>query len=271
MKLSVLLPLHAGDAPEALRECLESIGCQTSLPEEVTVVEDGPLRSAHTRVLDRWGEASSVPVRRIRLRRNLGIAAALNVGVRECRYDWVARMDADDIMLPDRLARQRQHLSSGDSDVVGTWIREFNPATGSRGGIRAVPTSHEGVVRWARWARTPMNHMTVIYPKAAVTDVGGYPEDLRKYQDMVLWARLISAGYRLNNIPEVLVEARAGPDFIDRRRGIDYWRCEVQMLRYLRGSGHMGSGRVLLSAAARAAVRAAPRAVLRRMYRVVRR
>jgi glycosyltransferase involved in cell wall biosynthesis len=114
---SLLLPVYAGDQAGALDAALLSATAgQTLPPSQVVLVQDGPVDAALAGVLDQWAQQPEVTL--VRLPENRGIAAALNAGLTACRYGIVARLDADDVALPDRFAAQVP-LVAGGLDVVG--------------------------------------------------------------------------------------------------------------------------------------------------------
>lgn len=91
--------------------------------------------------------------------------------------------------------------------------------------IRRVETSHDAIVNMAK-TRTPINHVSAMYSKSAVLEVGGYSKDFGKLEDYKLWIDLISAGKKLSNLDDVLVNVRVGKEFIERRsnkREIQDW------------------------------------------------
>ena len=155
--VSVLLPVYAKDDPSHLARALDSIAEQTVAPDEVVVVEDGPIGTGLVDALER--AELRLPLRRVRLTRNLGMGCAMAVGLDACRYPWVARMDADDVCRPDRIERQLQYVAAHpEVDAVGSWITEFDQDEQAIYAERRVPLDHEGIRRYAR-SRNPMNHM----------------------------------------------------------------------------------------------------------------
>lgn len=95
-------------------------------------------------------------------------------------------------------------------------------------------------VRRSAAGRNPMNHMTVLFRKSSVLAVGGY-EDMKGFEDYYLWGRMLAAGYRLANLPEVCVLARVA-GLQSRRGGWKYFRQTVRLERALRSCGLFGAG-----------------------------
>ena len=106
-RLSVLLPVWAGDRPDFLTTAFEStVDDQTRPPDQVVIVRDGPVGDQLAGRITELAAASSVPVDVLALDQNVGLGPALDAGLAACRHPIVARMDADDISLPHRFAVQ---------------------------------------------------------------------------------------------------------------------------------------------------------------------
>ena len=119
-EFSLLMAVYAGDQPDFLvRAFRSSVHEQSRRPDEVVVVQDGPLRAELTACLDGLVRTCPVPVRVVVLPVNVGLACAMEAGLAQCRYDVVARMDADDVSLPSRFAVTVPVLEAG-ADLVGT-------------------------------------------------------------------------------------------------------------------------------------------------------
>ena len=126
-RISVLMSTYAGEKEANLRSAVTSILEQTSLPDELVLVIDGPVGIELEAVIADLEKRSASPVVRIvRLHKNLGLARALNQGLSVCAGEYVARMDSDDISYRDRLERQTSVLIADPSlDLVASWHAEF--------------------------------------------------------------------------------------------------------------------------------------------------
>ena len=213
-EVSVLLPVFNGAT--TLPRALASVRRQRTVSWECVVVDDGSLDDSAQVV-----EAVCKIDPRFRLvRRNHGgIVAALRVGLAACRAPFVARMDADDAMLPQRLAIQRAALQN-DTDLcaVGSHVQLF-PREGISEGrlayerwLNSLTSAHD--VEVDAFVECPIAHPTLM----ARTDVlqrfnyraGGWPEDY----DLVL--RLLAAGHRIGVVPKVLLRWRDSPHRLSR-------------------------------------------------------
>jgi hypothetical protein len=139
-------------------------------------------------------------------------------------------MDADDVAVNDRFEQQLEYLSSNPGvDVVGGYIGEFRNEPEKIDQIRKVPLEAAEVKPYSRF-RCPTNHPTVMFRRESVLDAGNY-QSLRSQQDYELWMRMLSQGYSIENIPEVLVRCRAGDSLYDRRGGLEYAQLEYSLQR----------------------------------------
>jgi len=262
--VSVLMPVHAGLDPGHLARALESIAEQTRPPDEVVLVEDGPLGDAHHDVI-----AAAVrrlpPVVRELLPVNRGAGAANQVGLLRCTGTWVLKADGDDVSLPHRLERQLAHVAESGAGVVGSAMWEFRGAEGDVVSVRTPPLGHDDIVRRMRW-NNPMNHPTTLYRADLARAAGGYG-DLRYMQDYDLFARMLSRGARFANLAEPLVLFRAGDAVLARRRSPAMRRCEWELQGNLRRYGVVGPVRRYANFAARQGARMLPAPAMARLHR----
>ena len=265
MTFSVLFSVYQYEKHEYLDQALQSIEKQTLIPNEIVLVKDGPLTPDLEEVIARHGKNSAIPYNVVPLERNVGLGEALNIGLEHCSHAWIARMDTDDIALPDRFEKQFAHVEKNpDLDLLGGWIREFGVSPDEPGTIRKVPTEHEAIVRFAKF-RNPMNHMTVVFRKRAVLEAGGY-RHFPGFEDYALWMRMIHSGARLGNLSEILVLARTGQEMIKRRRGWDYLQKEWRFQCWLREMDFIGSGEFVRNILLRLPPRVLPESLTRKVY-----
>jgi glycosyltransferase involved in cell wall biosynthesis len=262
--LSVLIPVHAGADAEHFARALDSVVQQTRVPDEVLVVEDGPLVPAQTEVLEAFGRAHPELLRRLRLPVNRGSGAALAAGMLEARGDVVARMDADDIALPHRFATQLRLLEQSGCDVVGASMLEFEGDEGNVVAVRRLPGTHEQIARYAR-TRSPLNHPTVLLRRDAALDAGNYQE-IGLVEDYDLWARMLANGARMSNVDEPLVLFRCSPAMFERRGGMRHLRAEWLLQRRLQDYGLIGPVRRWANLVVRIGFRLLPTRLLRTAY-----
>ena len=222
-EFSVLMSVYYKENSNNLKLALDSVINQTLMPNEIILVEDGPLTDELYKLIDEY-EKKYEFLKIVKLEKNSGLGIALNEGLKHCHYEYVARMDSDDISLPNRFEEQVKFITEHqDIDVVGSNIIEFDDETGNDLNYKLVPLSQEEVKTYIK-KRNPMNHMTVFFKKSSVIDSGSYI-NCPLFEDYFLWARMISKGYKLANIEKTLLRARSGMNMCSRRGSISYIKC----------------------------------------------
>ena len=228
MNFSVLLSLYIKEKPEFLRECLESLKNQTLPATEIVMVYDGSITTELEEVVTQF--ITFLPIKIIRLPQNVGLGKALNEGLKHCSYNWVFRMDTDDICLPERFAKQVNFISQyPDVVLFSGHIAEFTEDKTIVISYRKVPIGNEKIKKYAL-SRSPFNHMAVAFLKDIIEEVGGYQHHLF-LEDYNLWLRVIAKGYEVGNLGETLVLVRAGDSMVSRRRGKEYIKGEWQLFK----------------------------------------
>jgi glycosyltransferase involved in cell wall biosynthesis len=266
MKLSVLMSVYHKESPEFLRQSLESVAAQTVQPDEVVMVKDGPVGAELDAVIGT--RCGKTPVVTVQLAINVGLGPALNAGLGRCEGDLIARMDSDDICLPDRFEKQLAFLEQHpDADVVGGAIGEFHSDPARILSIRRMPCSAELLGRMAR-RRNPLNHMTVMFRKSSVLAAGSY-QSCPGFEDYDLWARMLMSGMRLYNLHDVLVQVRCGNGMQRRRGGFAYLRAETALQHHFMKTGFLSKRQFLLNVLARAPIRVTPPGFRTAFYRWV--
>lgn len=265
---TVLLPVYRADRPDHLRRAFDSCTREQKLPpDSVVIVRDGPIPPPLATMLGELVAGSPVPVEVVALERNLGLARALEAGLRRCRSPIIARVDADDVSLPERFARQVPLVRAG-LDLIGSAIVEFVADEEERGLVRVPPVGAERIAHYARF-HDPFNHPSVVYRKTAVEAAGGY-RDLPGLEDYWLFARMIAAGARVENLVEPLVLYRVGAGAYARRGGLRLLRSELALQRRLRAEAFTTRWEYLRNVAVRGGYRLVPERLRRWAYHTAR-
>lgn len=216
------MSVYSKENPEYLKQSLNSIINQTVKPDEIVVVKDGPLTSELENVIEKYKNTFKNLFKIVDIKENVGLGLALREGVLNCSNEIIARMDTDDICIPERFEKQIKFLENNpDIDIVGSWISEFKNSPENIYAQRIVPLSHNKIHEFAKW-RNPMNHMTVMFRKQSVIDAGNY-EHFQSFEDYYLWVRMLNKGCKFANIEESLVKARAGELMFKKRAGLKYF------------------------------------------------
>ncbi|MDH7942938.1 glycosyltransferase [Pseudohongiella sp. SYSU M77423] len=229
-EFSVLMSVYRNDNPQLLVKAVESCFLNTVTPLVLILVIDGPITDQLEQKISDL--ESKYPLSIVRLPENVGLAEALNVGLKHVKTEWVARADSDDINMPFRFETQLRVLSDNDYnlDIIGSSIIEVD-SNGSKVATRRPPYTHQEILNFSK-QRNPFNHMTVMYRKSKVIACGGYPNIYLK-EDYALWATMLVNNARAINIETPLVTATAGKDMYRRRGGIKYALAEVKLQKHL--------------------------------------
>ncbi len=259
------MPIYGAEQPAFLAQALESLSEQTYPADEVMIVADGPLEPALEGVLTSF--VARLPLRIVRKEKCEGLGLALRLGVTACRNELIARMDSDDICLPERLARQVARMESDpELAALGTWIAEFVQDEKHTHSKRCPPVDQQSILRFAK-KRNPLNHMTVMFRRSVVLAAGNY-EHLPGFEDFDLWSRLLQTGHILANLPECLVLVRTGRGMVARRGGSAYLTAEREMFRRLWQRGFISIFRYCWNLLVRPSVRLLPVPLRSLVYRV---
>lgn len=220
---SVLMSLYIKEKPEYFKQCMESILKQTLPPNQIIIVKDGPLTKELDAVVDEYVKKNTSLYTIVPIEVNGGLGPALAEGIQHSRYNLVARMDTDDIAVPNRFELQMKEFElDPELDICGSNIVEFEGDPSNIVAKRSVPLTDAEIKRYQK-KRDGFNHMTVMYKKDMVIKAGNY-QSVPLMEDTMLWVNMILAGAKCKNIEEPLVYARVGKDMFDRRGGIDYYR-----------------------------------------------
>ena len=239
-----------------MRLALDSVFSQTVKADEVVLVEDGPLTPALDEVVARFKEAHT-RLHIEKLPQSQGLGLALKEGLAHCQYEIVARMDSDDIAMPQRFSKEMAWLEAHpETDVVGSWTDEFSDTSGQVISTRRLPETHEALLRFSRY-RNPMNHPTVMFRKAAVERAGSY-RHRELFEDYDLWVRMQQQGARFHNLQESLLRFRLSPQFYGRRGGWHYILLESAFQRWMHEVGHISWLRMAGNITVRTLIRLIP-------------
>lgn len=251
MKFSVLMSVYKSDNAEYLLRAIESVTIdQTLKPAQLVLVKDGPVSEEIDAIITKMQPTLNnigIEFAVISKEVNAGLAAALNTGLEYCKYEYVARMDSDDVSLPNRFELELPYIADNPSiSVLGGGITEFEDDEKVPIQARIVPQKHDEIVDMLR-TRNAMNHVTVVFKKSDIVKLGGYSENFGKLEDYKLWVDAVCAGLKLQNISDVCVNVRVGAGFIERRsnkREIQDWDM---LQEYLKKAKLIGNGKALIN------------------------
>lgn len=267
IKFSVLMSVYNKENPAYLERAIKSIWDDQILkPAEIIIVEDGPLSNGILFVLDKWDKRLKDKFRRVQLEVNSGLGPALRAGLLKCKYNIVARMDSDDISLPNRFNLQLNLINKKGIGIVGCWVEEFDE-NNKVIGTRKTPQNHEDIYNFSRF-RNPMNHPSVIFKKNLVIEVGSY-ENYLFFEDYHLWVKLLVNNVKFSNVNKVLLIMRNNSQ-INRRHGKKYLINEIIFINELFKMKHINLLYYIFMIFSRPIVRIMPQKITTIIYNILR-
>ncbi|WP_035052189.1 glycosyltransferase [Carnobacterium pleistocenium] len=227
-KFSVLLSVYRKEKKDYLLSSIKSILNQSVVPNEIVIVEDGPLGEELDSLINTFVKQYPKLIKLVKLGKNIGLGLALNEGLKACSFELVARMDTDDIAKKQRFEKQLQEFENNPQlSIVGTNTDEFISDPANVISRRVVPEKNKDILKFSR-RRSPFNHPTVMYKKTDVLFCGGY-KDFRRNQDYDLFVRMLNKGYKGYNIQESLLLFRADTGNLSRRKSWTKTKSDIYM------------------------------------------
>ena len=197
--VSIVIPVHNGE--RYIKEAIDSCFIQTYGNIEIIVVDDKSTDNTLD-ILKGYGEKiQTVPVEK-----QNGLGNVINIGIRASKGKYIARMDADDIMYPDRIEKQVEYLENNPSCVaVGGQIDVINENSDITGHREYAQNDKD--LKKNRFLFQPFAHPAVTLRKSTLEEIGLYPEDMWKVEDVKLFLILSTKG-EFANLPDTVLKYR---------------------------------------------------------------
>lgn len=237
--ISVLMSVYKNDLPQNVRVAVESVVNQTLKPKQIVIAVDGPIPEQLDEELKRLVDEYPSLLEVHYLKENVGLGKALQAMQGFLKYDFVARMDSDDISRPERFEKQIQCFENDPQlDVVSSNSQEFFNQLDNIAGLKIMPEKHEDIVKLMS-SRCPLIHPAMMMKKQILEKSGGYL-DWFYAEDWYLIIRMYLAGAKFYNIQDVLLDFRVNTDTYGRRGGIKYYKSIKGLLKIMRKHKMMG-------------------------------
>lgn len=229
--ISVLMSVYKNDVPKNVRIAVESMVNQTLKPKQIVMVVDGPVPDDLKAELEQLEKDYDI-YENIWLPENLGTGGALENTWQKCKYEYIAKMDSDDISVPDRLEKEMAYLEEHpDVDVIGANSLEFYNETNKLSGIKILPAEHEKIIKLLK-TRCPMCHPSMIMKRSIVEKAGGYKPWMYA-EDWYLIIRMYMAGAKFYNLQENLLKVRITQKTYGRRSGLKHYKSIKNLLTFM--------------------------------------
>ncbi len=205
-KITVLVPAY--NAEKYIHQAIDSVLGQSFTDFELLIINDGSTDGTE-KIIRSYNDE------RIRLinQSNQGIAAALNLGLLNANAELVARFDADDICMPDRLKQQYDFLNAHPGYIIVGCDADYIDRDGEYVFTCTMPAHTDEEIQELTSSKCPFIHSAVLFRKEAVLQAGGYDANAFAFQDHLLWSKIIKQG-KACNLDAKLLSVRLNPESI---------------------------------------------------------
>ncbi|MDD5010602.1 MAG: glycosyltransferase, partial [Phycisphaerae bacterium] len=263
-KFSVLMSVYSGDRADYFKEAIDSIVNQTAKPDEIVLVKDGPLGQNLEMAVNEYKQKIGGILKVLELKENKGLGVALAEGIKNCSFDIVARMDADDISEPQRFEKQLRFFKNNPNiDVASCFLAAFEQNPEKVLFVRRGPLLHKKIEKQFRF-RFCMNHPAAMFRKEAVLAAGNYTE-FAGLEDYHLWVRMISKGNKMATIGQVLYFHRWEKELLKRRGGIKRASQQIKLQREFLKMGFINKTQFLRNITIRSIAAVMPLSLIKRI------
>lgn len=217
--VSVISTTYIREKAKNLELCLSSVFSQTVMPDKVILVGDGSLTPELYSVIENYREKYPEVFLYKETEKSLGNWYASNTAIKLCETDIIAKIDSDDMLCENYIEMIKSVFNENKADICGVFIDEFDDMTGESLNIKKTPESHEEITKFAK-RRNPFNNPGIAFSRELAEKIGAY-NNMKRCEDYDFAVRMLMAGARGINIPEVLVRYRTSKDNLVRRKNFD--------------------------------------------------
>ena len=227
VKLSLLICSHIDTNFLDMKKTLESIFSQKHVPNEIIILKNGPLSKYCLKTIEDIMKSRN-NIKLITIKENLGLASALNTGLKSSTNQIIGRIDPGDIVINDRFFKQYELLKKNkEISICGSFANELFK---SKKRILQKAINHNEIIKVLKF-KNPIIHSSVVFRKNLIMDLGGYPL-ISRCQDYFLWIKCFEKDYKFFNIPEPLIEITLDKNMMSRR-GFKYFMNELNIYNYM--------------------------------------
>ena len=265
--VTVLMSVYKNTDPNEFERAILSVTIeQTYKPNQVVLVIDGAISCDLQKKIRQIQELISCDFDIIQLCKNQGLPTALNTGIEHCNNELIARMDDDDISVPNRLQLQYNYMQSHpEIQALGGQITGWSQDLSKCYLKKFLPTDFKTLNHFAQ-RRCPFNHPTVMFRKSTILKVGAYPK--MHPEDYLLWVKLLQSGYIIENLPNVIVKMRL-EKAIKSRRGRTVLPGEIKLFKELLSLGFISKSQFIFNVFSRVILRTLPSSIRFLLYRIL--
>ena len=211
-QISVVMSVYNGE--KYLKEAIDSILSQTFKDFEFIVIDDGSTDGSLD-ILRNFEKGDS----RVKIvtRENKGLVASLNECVALAKGEYVARMDADDISLPERFEKQIHFIKENDLSVCGSWAMGIDGNGNTVSKLDYAPSLKK--IKSYCLIHNPFIHSSVMFRKDIFEKAGGYRIFFKHIEDYELWTRIVFK-YKTDNLQHELLKYRIHSDQITKKNNL---------------------------------------------------
>jgi len=218
LTISVLTSVYESEEPSFLDRCIRSVWTdQTLKPNQIILIQDGPVCNELSAIINYWKQELGDIFIVHKNDENLGLTKSLNIGLQYVTCDLIARIDTDDVCMPNRLEIQERFLRNNPNIfVVGgaVYVMDENETFKY---VKHRVEKHEDIVKQMFW-KCPLPHPGVMMrAKPFIDGVLRYDERYRNSQDIALWFDALRNGYRFANLPDIVIKFTQANDTYKRR------------------------------------------------------
>ena len=207
-QVTVGIPFYKNSNVAHLRAAINSVLSQKLPPQEIHLIQDGPVTKALEDLVQEYTAKYSYIKHLINVE-NMGLAQAINISILNSTTQYYARMDSDDIAHADRFSKQVNFLENNfNIDILGTWAFVFEDELPSNNcSIRIMPVGAKEIHDLFHY-QNPLIHPSVMFRRNVFAKIGLYDINFPSECDLELWARALKLGIEISNLSEPLLYYR---------------------------------------------------------------